>query len=421
MVDRNKTINLLLPTYRRTAFLDKTLASIEETTGDKSSIFLCMYIDDDDSETLAYIASFKIKRFSYRILTFVAHKTQSMGAMISYLYKNSPRADIYMAIVDDYVFGTRGWDSLVYEAFSLHSDGLMMAFPQDPTSPGNVTFVILGSKWIDTLGRFLTDYFPFWYDDSWIDEVAQMVQRKIPVPIEMEPIGGKGKTPRMFNLWFWHQFFVNTIDERQRDADIIRKSIFTDDVDAYQINKLNGDQLAHQLEARQSRVTANECLLTELQLSSHRTKKEICADIKYVKKELNAVIHLCEKALIAVETNQNVVNERIFKNILSSSLCSPAIDRIAALPSLNDKIEVSVHISNLIKELRETSDGIELRSITVVDNLKIPRYPPRVMIKYWLLSLMTLPIMKEIVAKLRGFRTIVNKDESSKTSRDDLS
>jgi len=66
--------------------------------------------------------------------------------------------------------------------------------------------------------EWLAEAFPFWFTDTWLDEIALMLGRKAPVRVEWKPQGQRGKTTRMRDLAFWAWVFEAARPERIEDA-----------------------------------------------------------------------------------------------------------------------------------------------------------------------------------------------------------
>ncbi|MFA4828259.1 MAG: hypothetical protein WC855_04700 [Thermodesulfovibrionales bacterium] len=402
MSDRDKTISLLLPTYRRTESLDKVLVSIEERTAYKNRITLSLYIDDDDSESIAYISSDKLKKFSYCINPIIAPHLGSIGSMINYLQQNAPHADIYMPMADDYILATNSWDTILNDIFSEYPDGMLLVFPQDITSLGNVTFIILGGRWIDTLGRFLTNYFPFWFDDGWLDQVAQMAQRRIAVPIKVATIGGKGKTNGMFNLWFWHQFFRNTLDERIEDANKIRRAIYPNDCADYHASKSAGDILAERFDLQFSNITKYHCLLNEFMLADRGKMKHIYLDSKYLIKEICAVQRLCDKLIVDLESEHHR-KYQLIENIAAASFRSKHIAALSGIRNSINTIKIIGIVQNLQQELNAVLSTLKAGHTLNRNQVHLPKYPAMILFKALLAALKNIHIANRFNSLFRSY------------------
>jgi len=86
--------------------------------------------------------------------------------------------------------------------------------------------MILSAEWLAVTGRFSTGYFPFWFEDTWLDQIGQIIGRREQLPIKLGLIGGKGKTSRMRNVAFWTGFYNHTLDERIHTAKELLQKIY---------------------------------------------------------------------------------------------------------------------------------------------------------------------------------------------------
>ena len=298
-IDNPQHISFLLPTRKRPEKLKKLLDSISATTHRKQLVDVWVYVDNDDCVTRDFSKSDTVKQYDFDITWIFGERTKSQGEMDNILWnKCTANAGIYFPLIDDYVLVTQYWDDVVRQAFNSYPDRVLLAYPEDPTSAlEQVTFPILSAEWINMIGRILTEYFPFWFDDTWLDQVAMMIQRKVKLDMRMEPQGGKGKTPRMKNLLFWWNYFqFNTMDERIADADRLRKVIYPERTKDYKKSKKEGEKLVEYF-TNKARIKSNKDLLSMEKMYSddplkwNRQKKR-----RYIEIENNAVNHLVKKA-----------------------------------------------------------------------------------------------------------------------------
>ncbi len=316
-VDNPQHISLLAPTRNRTAKLERLFDSIEKNTSDKTLVDIWLYIDSDDRTTRDFID--QLGQYTFKIKSIVGERTKSQGEMVNILWrKSTTNAGIYMPVPDDYVFVVNAWDEVVRDTFNRFPDRILLAYPEDPTaSPNQVTFIVLSAEWINILGRIVTDYFPFWFDDTWLDQVSQMVQKKIKLNIKMSPQGGKGETPRMKNLLFWQGFFDNTMDERIEDARKLRGAIYQKGSVEYKRSEEEGNRLARVFRAKA--VSEDVLMNMEKNLSDPSWYHDPHKIVDYMIIEGNAVNHLLQK--LGPMFDQNRYNEAldILKTILYSS------------------------------------------------------------------------------------------------------
>ena len=91
------------------------------------------------------------------------------------------KGPIYMFMVDDMVFESKSWDKAVIEAFEKSNDKILFVYPSDGIGR-HVNFGAIGflhKNWIDTVGYFIPPYFPAFYADKWINELAIRLNRRV--------------------------------------------------------------------------------------------------------------------------------------------------------------------------------------------------------------------------------------------------
>ncbi len=125
-------------------------------------------------------------------------------------------ADIVSGAADDTFPLTQHWDEILNIGMST---GHTVFSWQEVNDPNNQTMLVFQRKWLDSVGRMLPEYFPFWFGDTWVAEVYEMAfLRPLPIIANL-PWGGKrGKTKGMRDLEFWFDFFAATRLERIAEA-----------------------------------------------------------------------------------------------------------------------------------------------------------------------------------------------------------
>ena len=107
--------------------------------------------------------------------------------------------DILMQCGDDIAFRTTWWDSIVTDAFAQVPDRIGLAYGDDGTRIHDSTFGTHGfitREWTDTVGYFTPPYFSCDYGDTWLNDVAERIGRKMFLPIlteHLHPAAGKAE------------------------------------------------------------------------------------------------------------------------------------------------------------------------------------------------------------------------------------
>jgi hypothetical protein len=105
---------------------------------------------------------------------------------------------------DDIVFRTYGWDKIVNETFQKYDDGIVLVFGDDgdPNKEKNHgTHPFVTRKWMETLGYFTPPYFCSDFTDTWLNDVAEKIGRKVQVPILTEHMHPAFKKAELDNTY----------------------------------------------------------------------------------------------------------------------------------------------------------------------------------------------------------------------------
>jgi len=218
-------ISLLLPTRSRPAMLKQVFDSLEQTIAKKDKVAVWLYIDRDDQPTFDAINAGRYNGYNFGIHWVVGHQPASLGEIHNLTWRAcTSGSGIFMLHADDTAFLTPGWDDIIRAAFNKYPDRILVAHPHDPELHEPTFQMILSAEWMRVTGRFSTAYFPFWFDDTWLDQIGQIIGRREQLGFKLGLIGGKGETTRMRNMAFWTGFFNHTLDERVETArQLLRK------------------------------------------------------------------------------------------------------------------------------------------------------------------------------------------------------
>ena len=124
---------------------------------------------------------------------------------------------------DDVFPLTLHWDALIALGIDQHK---LPAFAwQELSDPGNVTYPVLSRKWINAVGYMLPVHFPFWFVDTWIQQLHELAfNQPFPVVQNLQVGGRRGATRGMHELAFWFKFFDATHVIRESEAITLAKA-----------------------------------------------------------------------------------------------------------------------------------------------------------------------------------------------------
>ncbi|MDD2898660.1 MAG: hypothetical protein PHI31_08080 [Desulfuromonadaceae bacterium] len=301
-IDRPDHISILIPTRARPEKIQRVFDCFRETIENKHLVDVWLYVDDDDELTLQYIKSEEWLQYEIQINWYIGKPTKSMGDMLNHLWqKCTTNPGIYFPFCDDYIIETCGWDVILRDFMARHHDGIMLGYLIDPQHAAyQVTIPVPSARWLNILGYFITNRFYFWFDDMWLDQIADMAQRKVLIPIRVLSLGEKGKTPRMKNLPFWNRYFVCTQDDRFEDAKKLIEAIH--DGNASSLNSaLRSARESAAIQIHKSCLVELESeKKTELMLSDPEHAPAASQLVSYFEVELYAVEDLLLKVKKAI-------------------------------------------------------------------------------------------------------------------------
>lgn len=98
------------------------------------------------------------------------------------------KGEIYCQGNDDCVWQTLGWDTQVVEAFHKSTDKILMVHGSDggPRAELFGPHPFIHRRWLDTLGYFTAPYFSSDFGDTWINDIANVLNRRVYLPFVIE-------------------------------------------------------------------------------------------------------------------------------------------------------------------------------------------------------------------------------------------
>jgi hypothetical protein len=169
-------------------------------------------IDDDDESDYVYGTR--------------GPRENSLGAKYNRAasYAAGSNASLYVLGVDDCYLATPGWDDALLQAAAKFEDGVGCVYFGPKKDLFDLPEGIAVTKgWIDQVGFFMPPHFPFWWHDTWVDEIARMTGRYVWANVQWEKFGstekpGGHKTTRMREVSWWAKFFDSTRQIRVNKA-----------------------------------------------------------------------------------------------------------------------------------------------------------------------------------------------------------
>lgn len=213
-------LSILIPTRNRPEGLRRLLDSIVAHAARMDAVEIIVGMDDDEVPP-AWLAE-----LPFPITLSHAPREQTMGRMWERLL-NLSSGEIIVGVCDDLVVATDAFDARIRTEVRAHPNAVH--FIDDEQAPNFATFPVttrkLAQRVTQAQGFFMPPWFPFWFVDTWWDELGELigVRRVLPVRVLMQD--GKGETTSMRELGFWSHLFDVTRPMRVAVAEEITGQI----------------------------------------------------------------------------------------------------------------------------------------------------------------------------------------------------
>lgn len=167
-------ISILLPSRGRPAEFKRMWESAIETG--VGELEFVVYRDKDDAATYEYPPHVQVIDGERIVLSQMWNECAKLA-----------KGDILMHAGDDIVFRTEGWDKMVEDEFAKYADRILFVHGDDDFHGDKFgTHGFVSREWMDVLGYFVPPYFSSDFNDTWLNDVANMIQRREYVPILTE-------------------------------------------------------------------------------------------------------------------------------------------------------------------------------------------------------------------------------------------
>ena len=188
-------ISILTPTRVRPSSIDRLVMSCLKMATDPTKIEFVFYIDNDDNASKEKLEQLKSK-ISPEQIKYVQGPRIVLSEMWNQIQPLAT-ADIFMHCGDDIVFQTNGWDDKVMDAFNKSKDKIVFVHGNDGYWNERFgTHGFLHKNWVNVCGYFVPPYFSSDYNDTWLNDVSNILNRRVHVDIyteHMHPAFGKAK------------------------------------------------------------------------------------------------------------------------------------------------------------------------------------------------------------------------------------
>lgn len=173
-------ISILLPSRGRPENITRLYDSVKKTADDFQDIEFVIAIDVDDPADYE-----EVTKPMQRVRLLPTERTT-----LSVYWNNCHQVahgPIYMHCGDDIIFRTKGWDTQVKQVFDESADKILFVHGDDGFWGENFgTHGFIHKKWAETVGYFVPPYFSSDYNDTWLNDVANLLGRRRYLPFLTE-------------------------------------------------------------------------------------------------------------------------------------------------------------------------------------------------------------------------------------------
>ena len=180
MVSRKNIISILCPSRGRPERLDKYLNSLKKTATCISNYEVLLRLDNDDSTLEDYYQVVS----NYENVEIQVGASQPVGILWNLLAR-SANGNLLMMGNDDVIQTSEDWDFIFLQESFKYEDEIFCLYGRDSfqkrRGTNYCTFPVVGRRWYKTLGYFTPEIFMFGYNDTWIAELGNKINRLIHV------------------------------------------------------------------------------------------------------------------------------------------------------------------------------------------------------------------------------------------------
>jgi len=214
MSDASVLISVLIPARGRPLELARCIRTLRDAAAGDPAIEILVAIDDDDE-------AFHRSPFSdTRVRAMIGPRPATLGAKLNILAA-AARGDILWFIADDYVMDTAGWPARFRDAVATLPGGIGILYPQDALHDDHASFPLITRRIYAGLGYFAPPWFPYWFVDTWWDEIGILLGLHRAIDVQVSAPEGRGRSHGVFDVAFWAQLFEDTRSLRVRDARVL--------------------------------------------------------------------------------------------------------------------------------------------------------------------------------------------------------
>lgn len=190
-------ISILCPTRGRPENVKRLMESIASMSAEMPEIVLYVDEDDETMEPWAFTGHDNpwLEKLGDKLK--VCYGSRRLLSECWNVCAKVATGDILMHAGDDIIFQTKHWDVMVQNAFRSVPDKIIFVHGDDGHFGKQFgTHGLIHRKWMEATGYFVPPYFSSDFNDTWLNDVANALGRRVYLPFKtehMHPLFGKAE------------------------------------------------------------------------------------------------------------------------------------------------------------------------------------------------------------------------------------
>lgn len=213
------SLSILLTARSRPELLRWTVETTVPNIQEPDTRLVIAADDDDTTETI--IAAQKLSQKYECVERSILPREETLGAKVNRVLTIAP-ADVYLHMVDYRPHLTPGFDTKIIEAANLFPDGIGVVY----SHMANLSFPEINAVTaglVKHMGYFYPPYFPYWFVDHWLDDIARLIGRIAVADVQTDGSRRPGTMDRRDVAW-WATFYDAAVIHRRKMAHAIINS-----------------------------------------------------------------------------------------------------------------------------------------------------------------------------------------------------
>lgn len=213
------SLSILLTARGRPELLRWTVATTVRNIQEMDTRLVIAADEDDTPETIA--TAWELAEKYHFVEVSVRPREETLGAKVNRILTIAP-ADVYLHMVDYRPHLTPGFDTRILESASLFPDGIGVVY----SHMANLSFPEINAVTaglVKHMGYFYPPYFPYWFVDHWLDDIARLIGRIAVADVKTDGSRRPGTMDRRDVAW-WATFYDAAVIHRRKMAHAIINS-----------------------------------------------------------------------------------------------------------------------------------------------------------------------------------------------------